>query len=309
VAPFEIPAFATLDDRLSALTVENRAPGICAAIAAVSIWAAWIPITRAGVTATLSPLDVAAVRFATSALLLLPLLALRWRSIPWRKPIGLFWLTAGAGTPYMLAFGYGLKVANSGQGAVLGPGANSMIVAVIAAFVLGERYRAQRMIGIAVISLGVAIVLLSEGLTGGERLWGFAMILGASTLWAAHTVASRSLHLDPWTTATVVCCLNAAALLPFYIAMGGLERLAAAPANEIILQAVFQGVITAILAMVLYAYAVRKLGASGASVFPPLSPVLAAAFGFLLLGDPLELPTAIGLLCVLAGVLIAARSR
>lgn len=286
----------------------GRSTGILAALFAVSVWAAWIPVTRLGVVTKLSAWDVSALRFGVAGLVLLPVLARRWREVPWRRVGPLAALVAGAGVPYLMAFGSGLTIANSGQGAVLGPGANSALVALFAFAVLAERPSRLRALGLAITLSGVALVILHDLTLGGVRLGGFALILFASSLWATYTVASRLLHLEPVLNAAVVCVLNAALYLPFYVAGGGLARLAAAPAGDVWLQAIYQGLITSVFALIAYAFAVHRLGPTVASSFTPLSPVMAAVFGWLLLGDTLDGATALGLGLVAVGVVVASRA-
>ena len=286
----------------------GRTVGVLAALFAVSVWAAWIPVTRLGVVTSLSPWDVSVLRYGTAGLLLLPVLLLRWRDVPWRKAGALAAMIAGAGVPYILAFGYGLQVANSGQGAVLGPGANSALVAVLAFLVLREVPARSRVIGLAITLLGVGYVIAHDIALGGVRVEGFLLILLASFCWAAYTVASRLLLLDPLTTTAVVSVGNAVLLLPAYFALGGGEALAQVPAADLWLQALYQGVLTAVIAMIAYAHAVQRLGATIAASFTPLSPVLATGFGALLLGDRVDVATAFGLGAVALGVVVASRS-
>jgi drug/metabolite transporter (DMT)-like permease len=285
----------------------RRSAGILAALFAVFVWAAWIPVTRFGVVTKLSAWDVSALRFGVAGLVLLPVLARRWREVPWRRVGALAALAAGAGVPYLMAFGSGLTIANSGQGAVLGPGANSALVALLAFAVLAERPSRRRALGLAITLAGVALVILHDLALGASRLGGFALILFASSLWATYTVASRLLRLDPVLNAAVVSVVNAALYLPFYLASEGPARLAAAPAGEVWLQAVYQGLITSVFALIAYAFAVQRLGPTVASSFTPLSPVLAAVFGWLLLGDTLDGATTLGLGLVAVGVVVASR--
>jgi drug/metabolite transporter (DMT)-like permease len=287
---------------------ESKTAGVLAAVFAVSLWAAWIPVTRLGVTSSLVPVDVAALRFFTSGLLLLPFFLRDVRTIPWQRPIALFWLVMGAGVPYLLFFGHGLKIANSSQGAILGPGAMSLIVSIMAATLLKETIPVQRKIGIAIGLLGIVIILAADILHGGVRIFGYLLILTAGSCWAAHTVATRTLALTPLTTTSVVSVLNGLMILPYYIFDGGFSRLAAAPRQDVLLQVIFQGIIVAIVALLAYAFAVRRLGASATAVFPPLTPVFAAILGYYILGDTLDLSTIIGLITVFIGVLLAARA-
>jgi drug/metabolite transporter (DMT)-like permease len=287
---------------------QTRTASMMAAVFAVSVWAAWIPMTRLGVTTNLAPADLAALRFFTAAILLLPVLWRHFRLVPWHRPFALFWLMAGAGVPYILAFGYGLKIANSGQGGILGPGAMPIFVSIFAALFLKEIITRQRRLGIALGSVGVAIILGFDMAHGAVRLEGFFLILLASCLWATHTIASRSLALPPMTSTMIVSVGNGLLLLPFYALMGGFSRLAAAPIHDVALQAAFQGIVVSIFALVAFAFAVRRLGASSTGVFTPLTPVFASLMGYFLLGDKLDGPTILGLVLVFCGVVIAVRA-
>lgn len=283
----------------------RRAAGIAAALVAVGIWAGWIPVTRLGVVTRLAPADVAALRFGTAGLVLAPLFALHFREVPWRRPWPLLAMLVGAGVPYFLLFAYGLRLANSGQGGVLGPGATSAFAVLLAWLALGERPRARRLAGLAVTAAGIAIVVLQDVLGGGTRVAGFALILAAALGWAAYTVASRALMLRPVVNAATVAVVNALLFVPAYLALGGAARLAAVPAADLALQAFYQGILAAIVALIAFAFAIRRLGAAAAASFAPLSPVLVAIFGWLLLGDAVDAATAAGLGAVAGGVVIA----
>lgn len=286
----------------------ERWRGMLAAITAISIWALWIPITRLGITGPLAPLDIAALRFLTAGVLMLPILLRHWQNIPWSKTTPLFFLILGAGIPYMLAFGIGLGIANSGQGAVLGPGALSTNVAILAGWAIKEKISRRHWLGIGVVLGGVGFIIAHDIVFGHARIGGFVLIYCASLMWASHTVASRFLRLDPLLSTALVCCGNAILILPWFALTDGVGRLATVPSSALILQIIFQGVLSAIGALVAYAFAIRQLGASTTAIFPPLTPVLATIIGYFLLGDRVELPTIAGLACVLIGVFLSARA-
>jgi hypothetical protein len=84
-----------------------RIGGFMAALAAVSVWAGWIPPTRLGVVTRLAPRDVAALRVGASGLILAPLLMQRYREVPCRRWPTLLMLVAGAGMQYRILFTHG----------------------------------------------------------------------------------------------------------------------------------------------------------------------------------------------------------
>jgi drug/metabolite transporter (DMT)-like permease len=280
--------------------------GLVAALVAIAIWAGWIPVLRLGVTGHVRPEDVAAVRYGIAGILLAPVLVLHFREVPWRRPWLLLVLMAGAGVPYQFLFGTGVKVASSGQAAVLGPGVVSALTALAAVLVLGERLKRAQLAGLAVTLAGVAVVLLHGAARA--QLPGLLMIVAASALWALYTTASRALALRPLLNAALVACGNALLYLPAFVANGGAAHLAAIPPAELWLQSIYQGVLAAVVALVAFVIAVERLGATAASSFTPLTPVLATLIGWLLLGDRVDAATALGLAAVAAGVLIANRA-
>jgi drug/metabolite transporter (DMT)-like permease len=223
--------------------------------------------------------------------------------------VPLFWLVAGAGVGYLLLFAYGLRIANSGQGAVLGPGAMSLNVAWITLLATGERAARQQIIGIAIVLVGVLTILLHDVLSQATHITGFLLIFMASSLWAAHTVASRILALNPLATTAIVSVLNALLVLPMLLVESVRAHLFQASWHSVMIQIVFQGILAAIVALILYAYAIRRIGANNTAVFTPLAPVLTALIGYLLLGDVIDLATGIGLACVVLGVIIGARTK
>jgi drug/metabolite transporter (DMT)-like permease len=92
--------------------------------------------------------------------------------------------------------------------------------------------------------------------------------------------------------------------LPGYAWFAGGD-LAAAPWREIVIQGVFQGVLSAVVALLLYTRAVAILGAARGAVFAALVPTFS-----LLLAIPLlhELPTHLqlaGVVLVTAGMMFA----
>ena len=285
----------------------GRPAGMAAAVFAVCVWAGWVPITRLGVVTHLSPLDVAVLRFGVSGLVLAPVLALRWREVPWRRPGPLCAILLGAGVPYFLLFAYGLRLANSGQGGVLGPGAVSVLVAMLAWWLLGERPGRARLLGILVTAAGVATVIGHDLATGGERATGFALILCASLGWAAFTIASRILRMSPVVVAAVAAVPNAVVFVPLYLLAVGPGHLLGLPPMDLLLQASYQGLLTAVIAMIAFAFAIERLGAAGAASVTPLAPVLMGLFGWLILRDTVDAATATGLGAVALGVVIANR--
>jgi drug/metabolite transporter (DMT)-like permease len=279
---------------------------VAAGVAAMLLYAGQFVVSRWSIQRTLSLWDLAALRFAVAGLLLLPV-AVRHglagaAGIGWGRSIA---LAVAAGAPYTLLMYAGLTVAPAAHGAVIIPGATPVVSALLVWLWFGERPWPATLAGLAAIVLGLVLVG-SPGLPdGGGLAWaGDLLFAGAGVLWGLFTVLTRRWQVDPLRGTAMVWVLSLA-YVPIYAVLAG-PRLLQAPAGEVVFQAAYQGVGVAIGALALYARAIRALGASIASLFLPLVPILGVLLGIPVLGEvpgPLQL---VGMLMVSAGMLLAA---
>src|SRR5271157_4173545 len=85
--------------------------GALCGLGAASIWAGWIVIARLGLRTSLTPWDIAALRFGVGGLLLLPYLLRRGLAIERLGWVGLAALVFGCGAPMVLLVNAGLLFA------------------------------------------------------------------------------------------------------------------------------------------------------------------------------------------------------
>jgi drug/metabolite transporter (DMT)-like permease len=277
--------------------------------AAVAIWASWSVVTRLAVTTSLDAWDIAALRFGVAGLLLAPVVVRRGLARDRLGWLGLGVLIAGVGAPYALVAAAGLRFAPASDGGALNPGCMPLFVALIAATVAGEKLSITRILGLALILAGALAIVgwHADGRGAGwstSRTFGDALFLIAAFLTACFTVTMRQAKLDPLHAAALVSTGSLAIYLPIYFALHG-TRLAEVPLADIVVQALFQGVLVTIISIVLYGRAVAILGASGGSAFGALVPALSALFAIPLLGEwPSEVDW-VGIALISAGVYLA----
>ncbi len=261
------------------------ANGVVCGIAAVAIWAAWMVVARLGVTTSLTPLDVTAIRFGVAGLILLPVLwrrGLAFKRLGWT---GLIALALGGGAPTVLLATYGVWFAPAADGGALFPGVMPLFVSLLAALILQETFGPARRVGFAMITAGALGLIGIAGLTaGGWRSVGQLMFLGSAAMWASYTVAMRRARLDGLHAAAIGTVASLFLYLPIYFGLAG-TALWAAPWSAIALQALVQGVLTVVLSQYLYGRAVAILGASRAASFAALVPAMAAVMAIPLLGE------------------------
>jgi drug/metabolite transporter (DMT)-like permease len=163
------------------------------------------------------------------------------------------------------------------------------MVAILAAAVLKEPFTLAKMAGLGLIISGaIGIVWITGGAIGTIQNIGHAFFLAAGFVWACYTVAMRRARLDGLHAAAVAGVGSLALYLPIYIAVYGI-RVFHAPLLDIALQAVVQGLLTAIVALLLYGRMISLLGATAGAAFLALTPTMTALMGIPVLG---EWPTA-----------------
>jgi drug/metabolite transporter (DMT)-like permease len=247
--------------------------------------------------------DVTALRFGVAGIVLLPLFVKRGlNGIAFGRAL---LLACGAGAPYVLLTAGGLAFAPAGHMGVMTPSCMLLCSTIGSRLILNDPLNTGRVIGVLAIFSGL-VAMGWDGLANhGDRTWiGDAMFLTGGVFWATYTIASRKWRVAPVPTTAIVAVLSFIAYLPPYFWFAG-AKLAAAPWREVAIQAVFQGLISAVVALVFYTRAVAILGAARGAVFAALTPTVS-----LLLAIPLlhELPThlqLVGVALVTAGMVFA----
>ena len=230
-------------------------------LAAVSIWSGWIVVARLGLRTSLTPWDIAALRFGVAGFLLLPYVLRNGLAVKRLGYAGLAAIVLGGAAPVFLA-NSGLLLAPAAHAGALFPGVMPLMVALLAAALLKEEFTTAKKLGFALILPGVlAITWGSGGEFGSLQNVGHGLFLGAALAWAFYTVALRKARLDGLHAAAISAVGSLILYLPIFAILPG-GTLAEARWSDVALQAVVQGVLTAILSLLLYGRAVSILGAS-----------------------------------------------
>jgi drug/metabolite transporter (DMT)-like permease len=278
---------------------------VAAGVAAALIYGGQFVATRWSLLGTLTPWDLAALRFAVAGLVLSPVVIRHGLG----DAAGLGWgralvLAITAGGPYTLILYAGLALAPAGQGAVIVTGATPVVSTLLVWAWLGDRPAPSRLAGLPLILAGLGCVSW-PGLRAGHGTWrGDLLFALDAVLWGLFTVLARRWRVDPIRGTAVVWTIALAYLPAYALARGA--WLLTAPRGEVLFQAAYQGLGVAVAALALYAWAIRVLGAAVASLFMPLAPVFGVLLAIPFLG---EMPSAIqrvGVAAVIIGMLLAA---
>lgn len=274
-------------------------------LATVSIWVSWIVAARLGLRTSLTPWDITAIRCGVSGVILLPYLLRVGVPVGGRGGTGLAAIVLGGGAPMVLVAYGGLQFAPAAHAASLFTALIPLLVAILAAILLGESFTIAKQIGLALIVTGaVLIVSGAGGALGSRQNIGHAMFIGAAVLWAGYTVAMRKAKLGGLHAAAIAAVGSLITYVPVYAAVFG-GRMFDAPWRDFALQAVVQGLLTPIISYWTYGRAVSILGASSGSAFAALSPAITALVSIPLLGEWPGMGDWIAILLISGGVYVA----
>jgi drug/metabolite transporter (DMT)-like permease len=283
-----------------------RVLGIAAALSAVTIWAVFLLVTRFAVQGSFTVEELLILRLVPSALLLVPLmwrLGVRPPPMSWfRSAMVMFGATALF--PYVVSSG--LAHAPASDAGALAPGMLPFWTALAAYALMGEMPGPRRRLGLAMILGGALIVSLWQILAGSEPgAWkGHLMFLIGSGFWAVYSVIFRQSGMTALQGMVVGVFWGALLGTPLLLATGKV-RFEAASMTDIAVMAVIQGVVIGILAMFLFSFAVRILGAAESAAFGALTPILALIGGAVFLDEQITALKLAGTLLVAAGVFLA----
>jgi len=265
-------------------TAAEYTRGALCGLAAVSIWAGWIVVARLGLRTSLTPWDIAALRFGVAGLLLLPYVLNKGAARERLGWIGLAAIVLGGGAPVLLA-NAGLLFAPAAHAGALFPGVMPLMVAILAAAILGEAFTTAKTIGFSLILPGVLVIAWGTASTiGWQQSMGHALFLGSGLAWAFYTVAMRRARLDGLHAAAIAAVGALLLYVPVYAFVAG-ANLANATWGDMALQAFVQGLLTAIVSLLLYGRAVMILGASSGAAFAALCPAMTALMAIPVLGE------------------------
>jgi drug/metabolite transporter (DMT)-like permease len=276
---------------------------LCAALAWSGAW-----ITGKLAVTSAPPLEISTLRFVIAAVVLAAI-AMFTRTAIRSGPL---WPVVLAG-----AFGYcaynafvfvGLTMAPASDGALIVPTLIPVLTAVAASFV-GERITTNKVVGLALASVGAAVVIVSAQ-SGDElssrRLTGDLLMLVGAICWSTYTVLGTIALRDrsPLAVVTIAAPVGAALLAPLGLFEKGYADIGAWDV-AVWLNVLYLALVVTVGSFTLFYWVVRRVGAGVAAMTSYLVPVLTLVMAVFFLGDRPQPPQLVGGLIILAGVRVA----
>lgn len=252
----------------------------------------------------LPPLTVILWRFLVSGALFVPLLLLTpGPKLPprseWRRVLFLGFL---AGPVNQVLFFTGLSRSTAAHAALL-YALTPMGVYVLSLLRGHERPTTRASVGISTALIGVVVLLFGRGLAHARgSLEGDLLILAAVCAWVVYTTEGRPFATSHGPIRATAWSMVAATLLmlPSALFTHPGRALEASPAA--MASIAYLGVLTSVVAYLLWSYALSKLPASRVAIFSNLQPPVTAIAAWALFDEPLHWALGVGGVLVLVGV-------
>ncbi|MDQ6919837.1 MAG: EamA family transporter [Candidatus Dormibacteraeota bacterium] len=264
---------------------------------------------------TMPPFLMAAVRFALAGALMYVFAIRRGDPDGSDRPGRRQWMAALIVGGLLLAGGNGLvswgeQFISSGLAALLVATVPLWMV-VLSHFFGDEKLTWPVVVGVVIGLIGVAVLARPSG--AGNGIVGVAAVLTAAILWASGSIYARRAPLPrrPLVATSLEMLCGSAVLAVAAVASGelGQVHLAALSTRSILALAylVFFG---SIVAFTSYVWLLKTSRPSILGTYAYVNPAVAVVLGFLVLGEPLTLPTIIGggIIIVAVALIVTARS-
>jgi drug/metabolite transporter (DMT)-like permease len=281
-------------------------------LAMILIWGINFAVVKAAL-AEMTPLSFNSLRFLLSSALTLLALKLIERDVGFVR--GDWWRLLGLGlignTCYQLLFINGIDRTTAGNSALL-LATTPIFVSLISAAFGVERVGKWAWVGVFFSFAGIFVVIVGSGKElslARETIEGDMLTLIGALAWSLYTVLSKPM-LSRY-SALRLTALAMAAGTPFIVLFSIPQLLAqdwAAVSWRGWLGLFFSGSMAIALAYIIWNSGVSKVGGARTAVYSNLSPVIAAIFAWLTLGEAITAFMVLGAAMIFLGIYLTRKS-
>src|SRR4051812_7585699 len=214
--------------------------------------------------------------------------------------IGVLWFGV-----YNVALNEGEQRVDAGTAAMLIQ-VSPVLIALLAALFLSERFTVYLGLGLALAFSGVALIGLSTSPGGDRDLVGVVLCLVAAVVYSVSLILQKPLvaRLQAVHVTWLACTIGAIVCLPF---AGDLARQTADAPTSSVLWVVYLGVFPTAIAFTTYAFALKNMSASSLGITTYLVPPLTIVMGIIFLSEAPPGMAYVGGVLALVGVAVARR--
>lgn len=235
---------------------------------------------RLGVTTSLNAYDLTALRFGIAAILLLPVVYQRRKSLLSLKIHNIVLLLFTFGAPYVLLIAWAMQTAPARAAGALNPGTMAIASVLLGHLCFGDRLAHPRLLGLGLTATGLILFIWA----GGDFVVGHIILFATGCMWACYVQLIRRSGLTALDATALVAFGSAVFYVPVYIFFLPKE-ICSAPLSDIAAQALFQGVLVSVVAIYAFNKSADLLGSVASATLPATIPLVTLFLGVIILGE------------------------
>ena len=253
--------------------------------------------TRIAAQQGIAPLDVALMRYCVPAILLLPVWIPTFRKLKAAPGWSIFAML-GWGAPFLWLVTASLKESNVVYLATIVPCTMPIFAVIAEKIFFNQQPTRAQLVGFALIASAALMIVLNAIVGSSISLSSLVLMFLAAAGWSCYVVAFRHTGLTAAQGAAWVSV--ASTIIIFAIKLISGAELLPLTTDQIIFNAIAQGLISGFVAVLLYTIAIDRLGIARAASFSVLIPTLGSFFAWAWLN---EIPSIYNLLALSLGTI------
>jgi len=279
--------------------------GHLGALLCITMWGISFVSTKVLLDYGMQPVEIYVYRFTLAYLLILLIKRTRFRSNSWRDEGLLMLCGILAGSIYFLAENFALRYTLVSNVSLLTSTSPLITTMLVGLWYRSERPGSGMVIGSLVAFAGVGCVIFNSSFNLDIRPLGDMLALLAAFSWALYSLVLKKLNAvyDTWFITRKTFFYGVLTALPFMTVEPPQYNIVEIVSNtEVLGNLLFLGLGASLIAYLLWAQTVKKVGAVKANNYMYLQPLITMIFSAIFLGEVVSVIGYIGCGLILAGL-------
>ena len=271
----------------------------------VVMWGVSFVSTKVLLNLGMQPVEIYIYRFALAYLLIWALKRTRLFSHSWRDEGLLLLCGLLAGSIYYLAENFALRYTLVTNVSLLTSTSPLITALLVMTVYKSENTGTGTIVGSSVALLGVAMVIFNSSFAMQLNPLGDILALAAAFSWALYSLILKQLNVnyDVWFITRKTFLYGILTTLPFlYIEPPKFTLVEFFQCPDAVINILFLGVGASLIAYLLWAATVKKMGAIKANNYMYFQPIVTLAVSVIALGENLSIVGIIGCLLIIGGL-------
>ncbi len=282
----------------------------------VAVWGSTFVFTKLLLLNGLSPAHIFTLRYILAYILLVAFSMCRkgkhrWATQSWRDELLMLGMGITGGSLYFLAENESMNHTTTTNSSLIVSSTPLLTAALLGLVHRSERLNRVQVIGSLIAMTGVAVVILNGHFVLHLSPIGDTLALTAAICWAFYSLMLISVNkcYDELFITRKVFFYGLLTIIPYYIFNPSWPPMQVLTRTDILTNLFFLGIVASMLCFLMWAWAVKKLGAVVATNYVYVSPVSSVFFAWWILSEPITPFFLMGGALILVGMYLGEKAK